>query len=169
MMRRLCVVAIVLAVAEPGWAQTVAKTPWGDPDLQGLWNNASMRPMGRPRMMAQKPFLAEAEAVEVEKNGLATLLKAVAPEVPFSGELNGTWLEEGKVLRNRNTSMVIEPEDGRIPYTPEGKKRWDAQPKLGPFLKRDAPEERALSERCIQVDQDTALAECALQIGRAHV
>ena len=152
-MRRLFVVAIVVAVAEPGWAQTVSKTPWGDPDLQGLWNNASVAPLERPATLAKKQFWTEAEAVEVEKNGLATLLKAVAPEVPFSGELNGTWLEEGKVLRNRNTSMVIEPEDGRIPYTPEGKKRWDAQPKLGPFLKRDSPEERALSERCIQVDQ----------------
>jgi hypothetical protein len=152
MMRSVFVVAMLLALAEPGSAQTVARTPWGDPDLQGLWNNASVAPLERPAMLAKKEFWTEAEAVEVEKNGLATLLKAVASEVPLSGELNGTWLEEGKVLRNRNTSMVIEPADGRIPYTPEGKQRWDAQPTLGKRLTADSPEERALIERCIQVD-----------------
>jgi hypothetical protein len=66
--------------------------------------------------------------------------------------LNEIWLEPGKVLRNRNTSMVIDPPDGKIPYTPEGKKRWDAQPTLGKLLSADSPEERALIERCIQVD-----------------
>ena len=82
-MRSVFVVAIVLACAEPGWAQSVAKTPWGDPDLQGLWNNASVAPLERPAMLAKKEFWTEAEAVEVEKNGLATLLKAVASEVPL--------------------------------------------------------------------------------------
>jgi hypothetical protein len=109
-------------------------------------------PLERPAMLANKPYWTEAEAVEVEKNGLETLLKAVAVEVPVSGELNGIWLETGKVLRNRNTSMVIDPADGRIPYTPDGKKRWDAQPTLGKRLTADAPEDRALIERCIQVD-----------------
>ena len=151
-MRTVVVVAMVLALGEPGWAQTGARTPWGDPDLQGLWNNATVAPLERPAMLAKKPFWTEAEAVEVEKNGLQTLLKAVAAEVAVSGELNETWLETGKVLRNRNTSMIVDPPDGRIPYTPEGKKRWDAQPTLGKKLTADAPEERALIERCIQVD-----------------
>jgi hypothetical protein len=48
--------------------------------------------------------------------------------------------------------MVIDPPDGKIPYTPEGKKRWDAQPTLGKLLGADGPEARALIERCIQVD-----------------
>ena len=102
--------------------------------------------------MANKPFWTEAEAAEVEKNGMQTLLKAVAIEVPLSGELNEIWLEPAKVLRNRNTSMVIDPPDGKIPYTPDGKKRWDAQPTLGKLLGADGPEARALIERCIQVD-----------------
>jgi hypothetical protein len=152
MMRTVVVVAMVLALGEPGWAQTAARTPWGDPDLQGLWNNATVAPLERPAMLAKKPFWTEAEAVEVEKNGLQTLLKAVAAEVAVSGELNEIWLETGKVLRNRNTSMIVDPPDGRIPYTPEGRKRWDAQPTLGKRLTADAPEERALIERCIQVD-----------------
>ena len=151
-MRTAVLVAMLLAVVEPGQAQTVSRTPWGDPDLQGLWSNASVAPLERPPLLANKPFWTEAEAAEVEKNGLQTLLKAVAAEIPVSGELNEIWLETGKVLRNRNTSMVVDPPDGRIPYTPEGKKRWDAVPSLGKKLTADAPEERALIERCIQVD-----------------
>ena len=151
-MRTVVLVAMLLALVEPGQAQTVSRTPWGDPDLQGLWSNASVAPLERPPLLANKPFWTEAEAVEVEKNGLQTLLKAVAAEIPVSGELNEIWLETGKVLRNRNTAMVVDPPDGRIPYTPEGKKRWDAQPSLGKKLTADAPEDRALIERCIQVD-----------------
>jgi hypothetical protein len=152
MMRTVVVVTMLLAVVGPAHAQNVSKTPWGDPDLQGLWNNASVAPMERPPLLAKKPFWTEAEAVEVEKNGLQTLLKAVAAEIPVSGELNEIWLETGRVLRNRQTSMVVDPPDGRIPYTPEGKKRWDAQPTLGKKLTANGPEERALIERCIQVD-----------------
>jgi hypothetical protein len=146
------VVALVVALAEAGQAQTLARTPWGDPDLQGLWNNATVTPLERPAILAKKPFWTEAEAANVEKTGLQTLLKAVAVEVPLSGELNEIWLEVGKVVRNRSTSMVIDPPDGRIPYTPEGKKRWDALPTLGKRLAADGPEDRALIERCIQVD-----------------
>jgi len=151
-MRMLVAVGLLLVLVEPGQAQTVARTPWGDPDLQGLWNNATVAPMERPPAMANKPFWTEAEAVEVEKNGMQNLLKAVGPEVPLSGELNEIWLEPSRVLRNRNTSMVVDPPDGKIPYTPEGKKRWDPQPTLGKLLTADGPEERALIERCIQVD-----------------
>jgi hypothetical protein len=151
-MRMLVVIGMLLVLAEPGQAQTVTRTPWGDPDLQGLWNNGTVAPLERPAVLANKAFWTEAEAADVEKNGLQTLLKAVAAEVPISGELNETWLEPGKVLRNRNTSMIIDPPDGRIPYTPDGKKRWDAQPTLGKPLIADGPEDRALIERCIQVD-----------------
>ena len=151
-MRTVVLVAMLLALVEPGQAQTVSRTPWGDPDLQGLWSNASVAPLERPPLLAKKAFWTEAEAAEVEKNGMQTLLKAVAAEVAVSGELNEIWLETGRVLRNRNTSMVIDPPDGRIPYTPEGKQRWDALPSLGKKLTADAPEDRALIERCIQVD-----------------
>jgi hypothetical protein len=146
------VVAMMLALVEASNAQSPARTPWGDPDLQGLWSNASVTPLERPAPLANKPFWTEAEAAEVEKNGLETLLKAVAPEVPLSGELNEIWLEVGKVVRNRHTSMVIDPPDGKIPYTPEGRKRWNTQPTLGKLLAANAPEDRALIERCIQVD-----------------
>jgi len=151
-MRMLMIVATAMALAGTGHAQTAPRTPWGDPDLQGLWSNASVTPLERPAAFADKPFWTEAEVAEVEKDGVQQLLKTLAPEVPFSGELNATWLEPGKVLRSRHTSLIVDPADGKIPYTSEGKKRWDALPTNGKRLRADAPEDRSLVERCLLID-----------------
>ena len=53
---------------------------------------------------------------------------------------------------SRATSLVVDPPDGKVPYTPEGRRRWDATPKLGPPLPANRPEDRALPERCITTD-----------------
>jgi hypothetical protein len=152
MMRMLMIVATATALAGTGHAQSASRTPWGDPDLQGLWSNASVTPFERPAGFADKPFWTEAEVAEVERNGLQQVLKTVAPELPFSGELNATWLEPGRVVRSRHTSLVVDPADGKIPYTSEGKKRWDVLPTNGKRLRADAPEDRSLAERCLLID-----------------
>ena len=136
-------------------------TPWGDPDLQGTWSNQSPVPLERPAALANKPFYTKEEAAAVEKNALASTLTAVAPAIPTSGEFNEIWLEseKGRVHPNRSTSLIIDPPDGRIPYTKEGRARWEATPNLateritGKRLGADTWEDRALQE----------------QIGRAHV
>ena len=146
---------IILALASPavGFAQT---TPWGDPDLQGVWSNQTPVPLERPAALANKPTFTKQEAAEVEKNALGSLLKIVAVGIPTSGELNEIWLEsaKGKVGRNLSTSLVVEPPDGKIPYTKEGKARWDATPSLQRELMgrpnaSNEPRDRTLDERCI--------------------
>jgi len=135
-------------------------TPWGDPDLQGIWSNQTPVPLERPAALANKPYFTETEAAEVEKNALASVLKNIASEIATSGEFNEVWLEsaKGRVSRNLSTSLVIDPPDGRIPYTPEGKARWEETPHLtteritGRTLRADTWEDRALQERCITSD-----------------
>jgi hypothetical protein len=75
-------------------------------------------------------------------------------KLPISGELNEIWLEtaKGRVPPGRNTSLVVDPPNGKIPYTPEGQKRWDAVPKIGKPMLANAPEDRTLAERCITTD-----------------
>jgi hypothetical protein len=102
--------------------------------------------------LADKSSWTEAEVADIERNGLQQVLNTVAPEVPFSGELNATWLEVGRVVRSRHTSLVVDPADGKIPYTSDGKKRWDALPTNGKKLAADSPEDRSLVERCLLVD-----------------
>jgi hypothetical protein len=130
------------------------RTPWGDPDLQGIWSNQTPTPLERPDALAGKTTLSEEEAAEFERTSLERLLTTFAREVPVSGELNGIWLEtaKGRVPPGRSTSLVIDPPDGKIPYTEEGRKRWDAVPKIGKPMLANLPEDRNLAERCITTD-----------------
>jgi hypothetical protein len=151
---RLITVFICLLISSGSLvAQTQKKTPWGDPDLQGIWSTQTPVPLERPQALAGKATFSATEAAEFEKTSLERLLKglAAAGQVAVSGELNDTWLEtgSGRVPPNRSTSLVTTPADGKIPYTPDGKKRWDAVPKLEGLLAANAPEDRAESERCL--------------------
>src|SRR4030095_11660960 len=130
------------------------RTPWGDPDLQGIWSNQTPTPIERPDALAGKATLTEEEAAEFEKSSLERLLTNFAREVPISGELNEIWLEtaKGRVPPGRGTSLVVEPPDGKVPYTREGQKRWDAVPKVGKPIAANGPEDRTLAERCITTD-----------------
>ena len=153
-MHRLCSLLLVLLVSTTTLLNAHNRTPWGDPDIQGIWSNQSPTPLERPDTMAGKTTFTAEEAAEFERTSLERLLVTVAREVPLSGELNEIWLEtsKGKVPPGRSTSLVVDPPDGKVPYTPEGKKRWDAQPKIGQKMKADIPEDRTLAERCITTD-----------------
>ena len=150
-------VSALLAAVFSGSAAAAQTTPWGDPDFQGIWSNQTPVPLERPATLANKPFFTAAEAADLEKNALAAALKNVAADIPTSGEFNEIWLESGKgrVHRSLRTSLVIDPEDGKIPYTAEGRARWAATPNLatermtGQALRADTWEDRALQERCI--------------------
>src|SRR6058998_4362304 len=48
------------APAAKAW--TAPKTPWGDPDLQGVWNDATSTPLQRPNGLSGKDVLADEEA-----------------------------------------------------------------------------------------------------------
>src|SRR5262245_23513308 len=49
---------------------TASRTPWGDPDLQGVWSNATITPFERPNTLAEKQVLTEQEATEIEQQWL---------------------------------------------------------------------------------------------------
>ena len=157
---RLATTSIVLAILVAAEGASAQTTPWGDPDLQGVWSNLTPVALERPAALANKPFFTAAEAAEVEKNALASTLKNVAAEIATSGEFNEVWLEsaKGKVPPSLRTSLVVEPEDGRIPFTPAGRARWAATPNLlteratGKLLGTDTWEDRAHQERCILQD-----------------
>jgi hypothetical protein len=153
------IIPLVVILLTPIAAGAQKLTPWGDPDLQGVWTNQTPVPLERHVALGGKTFFTEQEAEEFERGALTRLLGLTAAEVALSGELNGIWLEtqDGKVAPNRRTSLVVDPIDGRIPYTEEGWKRWSAVPSVerllttGP-LAANGPEDRTPAERCLTTD-----------------
>src|SRR5258707_7951562 len=133
------------------WTQP--RTQDGQPDLQGIWTNATITPLERPKELAGKEIFTEKEAAEYEKRVLEETNKDRrdgSPEADVGRAYNDSWWDRGtRVVPTRRTSMVVDPPDGRVPpLTPEAQKRAAARLEA---LRRPAtgPEDRGLAERCI--------------------
>jgi len=145
--------AAALAVALPASvaAQTkaVPKTPWGHPDLQGLWNAATMTPLERSQQFKDRLTMTEEEAKQLEgaqQDRTARLDRPSdgnrqAPPVGGDGSqgasanvggYNYFWIDPGdtynRVDGQLRTSLIVDPADGRVPATlPEAQKRNTAR------------------------------------------
>jgi hypothetical protein len=136
------------------------RTAWGAPDLQGTWTNASLTSLERDAMFKGKAFLTPEEAAEYERTNAFALYaaadaKPTDPSVKSTkssdpGGYNAFWLDPGTKLAVVNgqarTSFIVEPADGKVPYTPAGLKSFQAARAAMSF---DGPEVRALGERCL--------------------
>ena len=98
------------------------KTQWGDPDLRGMWPIDSLGglPMQRTPAMGGRVFLSD-EELKFREAQMAKLRDAPAKETK-AGKLGmGNWVEETGA--GRQTAMVVDPQNGRLPeLTPEGKR-----------------------------------------------
>ena len=119
-MRYLTVVLAVAAVvvgAAPAAGQEVPRTPWGAPDLQGVWDFRTLTPMERPEELAAQDTYTEEEAAAFEARRLAEFA-AMDEEEPADivGNYNQFWFDRGSTVVDTNrTSLVTDPSDGRIP------------------------------------------------------
>src|ERR687891_404242 len=74
-----------------GQTWTVPRTPDGQPDLQGIWTNATLTPLERPASMAGKAFLTEEEAAAIEKRTAANRAATDKFGPLESGSYNRFW------------------------------------------------------------------------------
>jgi len=104
--------------AAKAWTQ--ARTPDGQPDLQGIWTNATITPFERPAALAGKEFLTAEEAAQLERqNAERREANENAPRPGDVGSYNEFWFDSGtRVVGTRRTSLVIDPPDGRVPLKP---------------------------------------------------
>jgi hypothetical protein len=100
------------------------RTPWGDPDLQGSWTNATTTPLERPAKYANREFLTAAERDALDTNTAIATDKRAKPgsAEDVEGAYNGLWWDRGR--SDGRTSMIYDPPDGHIPaLTPAAQKR----------------------------------------------
>ncbi|MDB5479132.1 MAG: hypothetical protein JWO83_185 [Caulobacteraceae bacterium] len=151
--------ALALTTAGVAAAQTQAAKPYhasrtefGDPDLQGLWTNASITRLERPAWASKLVLTPEEAAVAEAKSKEWLADNDKAAERNDVGGYNSFWLDPGSKLGVVNgeirTSWIVDPPTGRIPYSPEGGRAAMA---TGMRQVRDfsGPEVRSLGERCI--------------------
>ena len=141
------------------------RTPWGHPDLQGIWDYRTITPLERPSTLSGKSVLTDDEAaifereenrrqnrdlIDPAKGGLQYPPGGVIPYNEF-------WYDRGNsVVGSRRTSLIVDPADGRLPpLTPAGQKLADAtaaadrETQLG-HPHANSYEDLPLQERCIQ-------------------
>ncbi len=138
--------------APPAVPVGARRTPWGHPDLQGRWSNATLTPLERPAALGTKEFFTREEAAAYEADALTRYLTAtnLTAETELAGETTPElWGEARSIVPTLRTSLIVGP-TGRVPaLTPEARARLSARAGLGPFGGTDSHEQRQLNERCL--------------------
>ena len=121
------------------------RTPWGDPDLQGVWSSddTSGIPMQRPANLGNELYQSDelwAARQKQTQQGIQNALSAI-----------GTFRGDYARRSFRQTSLIVDPPDGRTPaFTPAAEKRRAPRDRGtfgdGPF---NSPEDFTMYDRCI--------------------
>lgn len=129
----------------------VAKTPWGDPDLQGVWDYKTITPLERPAAMGDRQFLNDEEVTRLEGNAAKRLDSPPDENTPANLVHAPYMTDPGrKVDEDHRTSLIVDPPDGRIPpTTPEAQRRLALRRAGARDGGTDGPEQRSSLERCI--------------------
>lgn len=138
-----------VAPRAPGY--TAPRTPWGEPDLQGIWPSIDVVrvPLERPRQYGTRVLMNAEEHAVVEKREEERIATTVRDGAGGATGAPGHWVEWGR--SQRQTSLLVDPADGRMPaLTADGRARQAALPRgsaVGTMLR--GPEDFTMWERCI--------------------
>ena len=160
-MSRRCLASLspVPAAGQSADASTPPRTPWGAPDLQGVWDFRTITPLQRPEELAGQELLTEEQAAEREAQALERAVDR-PPEPGSTGGYNRFWVDTPSFVDNTRASLILDPPDGRVPpLTREARHQigslGEDLPSPRPVRYRaggsgvDGPEDRGLAERCI--------------------
>lgn len=134
----------------------------GKPSLQGTWSNASITRLQRSDEYSQLILSGEELANLTNAHPQVVRQKTDDHLDPDDGLLDGSdlargrgynafWIDPGKefglVKGTRRSSWIVDPEDGQIPYTPQGREMRGK----GRAAREESagPEARSLGERCL--------------------
>src|ERR1051325_10248200 len=120
-------IGCVAKPATPAKAWNSPHTPWGDPDLQGLWNDATITPLQRPTgQLGDKDVLNDEDA-DLIFDDISRDRRDGGPDADVARAYNDFWMDHGTIVRARHPSLIVDPPEGRIPpATPDLQKRMAA-------------------------------------------
>jgi hypothetical protein len=106
-------------------AAPLLKTPWGEPDLQGIWTDESDTPLQRPARYANQEVFTQAQRQELDKERSALLRRdrrvERGTELDVAGAYNAVFMSRKRT--GTRTSLIADPPNGRLPpLTPEAEK-----------------------------------------------
>ena len=100
-----------------GRAQTaVTLTPWGEPDLQGVWTDPYATSLQRPPSLGEREFYTEEEVAEMDRRASGTESRPRAERgsiADVAGAYDGVYVSMRPT--GRRTSLIVDPPDGRLP------------------------------------------------------
>jgi hypothetical protein len=116
----LVVAMLISANSAPAAAETPAvalKTPWGEPDLQGIWTDETDTPLQRSPRYGTQEFFTDAQRAELdsERSALLGRDKRVerGTELDVAGAYNAVFMSIKRT--GARTSMIVDPPNGRVP------------------------------------------------------
>ncbi len=95
----------------------VLKTPWGEPDLQGIWMEETDTPLQRPAKYADQEFFTPEQRAELDEQRAALEGKDKRAERGTELDVGGSYnqLFVPRKHTGARTSMIVDPPNGRIP------------------------------------------------------
>jgi hypothetical protein len=127
------VVGLVAAIAgllRQAPAAANDRTPWGDPDLQGIWTDPYQTPLQRPTQFADKEFFTDEERTKLDEQRAGIPRRDQRVERGSERDVAGAYNAVFQSVRptGKRTSLIVDPPDGRMPaLTAEATKRNDAE------------------------------------------
>jgi hypothetical protein len=116
----------VMSVTQLSAQAPVLKTPWGEPDLQGIWTDETDTPLQRSPRFANQEVFTEAQRAELDRDRAALLRRdrrvERGTELDVAGAYNAVFTSQKRT--GARTSLIIDPPNGRIPaMTPGAQQR----------------------------------------------
>ncbi|MYI73794.1 MAG: hypothetical protein F4057_00155, partial [Acidobacteria bacterium] len=130
------------AVAQTGeW--TAPRTAFGQPDLQGVWDFATITPLERPEQFGDRAVMTAEESATYERERFELVDHDTEEGATLvckgTGNYNEFWFDRGfgDIVEGRPTSLIVDPPNGRIPprvasagpagRRPRGYDAWDSR------------------------------------------
>jgi hypothetical protein len=130
-MLTVAIAAVTVGLAAPASITAAAaeapalKTPWGEPDLQGIWTDEFDTPLQRPLRYGSQEFLTPAQQADLDRQRTMHYGGDPRQERGSAVDVGGAYSTAFLTIKHAGprTSLIVDPPNGRIPpLTPEAER-----------------------------------------------